>query len=82
MRRVMVIAFVGLLAACGSSGGGGSSSRRGQRRTSTRAMKSYDDASGSVKDTFTAGAGASASSRGIVDAIGVDKLKSSGHRAG
>ena len=75
MRRVMVIAFVGLLAACGSSGGGGSSS--------SGAGKDYADAiatkltSGPNGDVFTQKQ-ADCLASGMVDVIGVDKLDAAG----
>lgn len=78
MRRVMVIVFVGLLAACGSSSSSGSS---GSGPYVDAAMKSYDDASGTVKDTFTR-TQAKCLITGIVDGIGVDKLKSNGIEPG
>ena len=71
MRRFMVIALVGLLAACGNSG----SSSSGSDPYVNAAMKSYDDASSSVKNTFSRSQ-AECLVRGIVDAVGVDTLKS------
>jgi hypothetical protein len=71
MRRFMVIAIVGLLAACGSSG----SSSSGSSAYVDAAMKSYDDASASVKNTFSRSQ-AECLIRGIVDAVGVDTLES------
>jgi len=44
-------------------------------------MKSYDDASSSVKDTFTRSQ-AKCLITGIVDSVGVDKLKSNGIEPG
>ena len=74
MRRFLVVAVVGVLAACGSSGGSSSS---GSGAYVDAAMKSYDDASSSVKDTFSRSQ-ARCLIQGIVDAVGVDKLKSHG----
>jgi hypothetical protein len=76
MRRFVVITLVGLLAACGSSSGssgGGSDSDA----YVDAAMKSYDDASDSVKATFDRSE-AECLVRGIVDAVGVDKLEDAG----
>lgn len=84
MRRFLVLAMVGLLAACGSSGSsssGGSSSGSGSDAYVDAAMKSYDDASSSVKDTFSRSQ-AECLIRGIVDSVGVDKLKSNGIEPG
>ena len=77
MRRFLVIAVVGVLAACGSSG----SSSSGSGAYVDAAMKSYDDASSSVKDTFTRSQ-ARCLIQGIVDAVGVDNLKSHGVQPG
>lgn len=74
MRRFLVVAVVGVLAACGSSGGSSSS---GSGAYVDAAMKSYDDASSSVKDTFSRSQ-ARCLIQGIVDAVGVDTLKSHG----
>jgi hypothetical protein len=79
MRRFLVLAVVGLLAACGSSSG--SSSGGGTDAYVDAAMKSYDDSSASVKDTFSRSQ-AECLIRGIVDAVGVDKLKSNGIEPG
>jgi hypothetical protein len=84
MRRFLVVAMVGLLAACGSSGGSSSGGSSGGSDTDAyvdAAMKSYDDASSSVKDTFNR-TQAECLVRGIVDAVGVDKLKSNGIEPG
>jgi hypothetical protein len=77
MRRFMVVALIGLLAACGSS----SSSSSGGSAYVDAAMKSYDDASSSVKDTFSR-TQAKCLISGIVDSVGVDKLKSHGIEPG
>jgi hypothetical protein len=77
MRRFLVLAMVGLLAACGSS----SNSSSGSDAYVDAAMKSYDDASSSVKDTFSRSQ-AECLIRGIIDAVGVDKLKSNGIQPG
>src|SRR6478735_5908214 len=82
MRRFLVVAIVGLLAACGSSSGSSSGgSGGGTDAYVNAAMKSYDDASSSVKATFSRGQ-AECLIRGIVDAVGVDKLKSNGIQPG
>ena len=75
MRRFMVIAIVGLLAACGSSSSSGGGS--GSDAYVEAAMKGYNDASSSVKDTFSRSE-AECLVRGIVDAVGVEKLQSAG----
>jgi hypothetical protein len=74
MRRFWVLATVGLLAACGSSG---SSSGASTDEYVHAAMKSYDRSASSVKATFSRGQ-AECLIGGIVDAVGVDKLRSHG----
>jgi hypothetical protein len=71
MRRFLVVAVVGVLAACGSSGGSSS----GSGAYVDAAMKSYDNASASEKGPFTR-TQARCLIQGIVDAVGVDTLKS------
>lgn len=75
MRRFIGLALVGAiaLAACGSSGGS-SSSGDGQDYVDA-IMKNYD--SSSAKDVFTRSE-ANCIAKGIVDAVGVDKLKTVG----
>jgi hypothetical protein len=81
MRRFLVLAMVGLLAACGSSGGSSSSGGGDTDAYVNAAMKSYDTSSSSVKDTFSRSQ-AECLIRGIVDAVGVDKLKNAGIEPG
>ena len=77
MRRFLVLAIVGLLAACGSSSSSGSGGGGGSDAYVDAAMKSYDDAGSAAKETFSRSQ-AECLVRGIVDAVGVDKLKSNG----
>jgi len=74
MRRFVVIALVGLLAACGSSGGGSSSSGAGKDYADAIAAKIRSGDSGKV---FTQSQ-ADCLAKGMVDVIGVDKLDSAG----
>jgi len=78
MRRFLVVAIVGILAACGSSGGGGgdSSSAEGQKYVDA-AMKNYDKAPAQTKKAISESQ-ARCLARGVVDAVGVDGLKSEG----
>ena len=73
MRRVMVVAIVGMLAACGSSGGG-SSSGAGKEFSDAIAAKMRSGSSGEV---FTK-AQADCLAKGMVEVIGVDRLQSAG----
>jgi hypothetical protein len=73
MRRFLVVAVVGLLAACGSSGGGGgSSSGEGQQYVDAIASKYQTSSSPFTKAQARCVAGQ------MVDAIGVDTLKNAG----
>jgi hypothetical protein len=78
MRRFigMAVAAVVVLAACGSSGGsdGASSSTKGAAYVAA-IMKNYDKSS--AQDVFTR-AQAECIAKGMVDAVGVDKLESVG----
>lgn len=79
MRRfttmVALALTVTLVAACGSSGGGSASSGEGQKYVDA-IMKNFDKSS-SAKDVFTRSQ-AQCLATGMVNAIGVDTLKSSG----
>jgi hypothetical protein len=78
MRRFLVVAIVGLLAACGSSSSSGSGSGGSDADAYVNAaMKSYDDAGSSAKETFSRSQ-AECLVRGIIGAVGVDKLKNNG----
>jgi hypothetical protein len=76
MRRFLVVAVVGVLAACGSSGGGGggASSGDGQKYVDAISAKMRAGASGKV---FTK-TQADCLANGMVDVIGVDKLNAAG----
>ena len=71
MRRVISIAIVGVLAACGSSGGSEKASYV------DAAMKGYKDAPASTKDVMSESE-ARCLVEGMVDIIGVDNLKKNG----
>lgn len=76
MRRFIGLgmAAVVVLAACGSSGGAASSTDKGQAYVAA-IMKNYDKSS--AQDVFTR-AQAECIAKGMVDAVGVDKLESVG----
>ncbi len=77
MRRSIgvVLAAVVVLAACGSSGSGAASSTTKGRAYVAAIMKNYDKSS--AQDVFTR-AQAECIAKGMVDAVGVDKLESAG----
>ncbi len=74
MRRFLVLAVVGMLAACGSSG----SSSNGKGADYVDAMmKSYDGSTSGVKDSLNR-TQAECIAKGTVDAVGADTLESAG----
>lgn len=70
MRRFMLVALVGVLAACGSSSSSGSS----KTAYVDAAMKSYSSASASTKEMMNESQARCLVS-GLVDIIGVDELE-------
>ena len=74
MRRFLVVALIGTLAACGS--GSGSSSGKGGDYVDAM-MKSYDDSNSGVK-TVLDRSQAKCVAEGTIDAVGVDTLDSAG----
>ncbi len=74
MRRFLVVAVVGMLAACGSNSG--SSSGKGADYVDAM-MKSYDGSQSGVKDVLDRSQ-AKCIAEGTVDAVGVDTLDSAG----
>ena len=80
MRRFVLVALVGVLAACGSSSGSsgsGSGSGSGSNAYVDAAMKSYDSAPASTK-AFMNKSQARCLISGMVDIIGVDTLEKNG----
>ena len=78
MRRFVLVALVGVLAACGSSSGSsGSGGGSGSNAYVDAAMKSYDSAPASTK-AFMNKSQARCLISGMVDIIGVDALEKSG----
>lgn len=75
MRRFMLVALVGVLAACGSSSG--SSGGSGSSEYVDAAMKSYDSAPAETK-AFMNKSQARCLISGMVDIIGVDSLEKAG----
>lgn len=71
----VVLAAVVVVAACGSSGSGAASSTTKGRAYVAAIMKNYDKSS--AQDVFTR-AQAECIAKGMVDAVGVDKLESVG----
>lgn len=69
MRRVMVVAAIGVLAACGSSSGGSAE----KASFVDAAMKGYEDAPASTKEVMSESEARCLVS-GLVDIVGVDNL--------
>ena len=74
MRRFVLVALVGMLAACGS--GSSSSSGSGGKYVDAM-MKSYDTSNSGVKDVLSR-TQAQCIAEGTVDAVGADTLDSAG----
>jgi hypothetical protein len=75
MRRFLVVALVGMLAACGSSSSSSSSGKGGEYVDAM--MKSYDTSNSGVKDVLDQKQ-AKCIAEGTVDAVGADTLESAG----
>jgi hypothetical protein len=77
VRRFLVVAVVGVLAACGGGGGGGG----GSAAYVDAAMRSYDDADADVKEAISRDE-AECLVQNMVDIIGVDNLEDAGIEPG